>query len=103
MNLELREYGLVLAGAEEGLTISSRCQAKGRFILFSSFLRFGSGFFQFRIWVPSRQSKAGSEAKTKNWERNRREYALVFGLFALAFVPLHRHFQKKQRQQTPAS
>lgn len=26
------------------------------------------------------------------------EYALVFGLFALAFVFFHRRFQKKQRQ-----
>ena len=33
------------------------------------------------------------------------EYALAFGLFALAFVLLHRHFQKKQRQaqSTPTS
>ena len=27
------------------------------------------------------------------------EYALVFGLFALGFVIVRRHFQKKQRQQ----
>ena len=70
MNLELREYGLVLAGAEEGLTISSCCQAKGRFILFPPrFCVSEAGFFQFRIWVPSRQSKAGFEAKSKDWKR----------------------------------
>ncbi len=31
------------------------------------------------------------------------EYALVFGLFALGFVILRRHFQKKKRQQSAAS
>ena len=31
------------------------------------------------------------------------EYALVFGLFALGFVIVRRHFQKKQRQQQQAA
>ena len=31
------------------------------------------------------------------------EYALVFGLFALGFVILRRHWQKKQRQQASAT
>ena len=31
------------------------------------------------------------------------EYALIFGLFALGFVILRRHFQKKGRQQAPTS
>ena len=31
------------------------------------------------------------------------EYALVFGLFALGFVLIRRHFQKKQRQQQTTS
>ena len=31
------------------------------------------------------------------------EYALVFGLFALGFVILRRHFQKKQRRQAAAT
>ena len=32
-----------------------------------------------------------------------KEYALIFGLFALGFVFFHRHRQKKQRQQQAAT